>query len=187
MLDLLLGVGIPAPIKQDTLTLITKEPPAIVQTVAPVEPTLAQKISSNYYSCNTETHFIRADNATCLLKPQSSTSRAQNTATRPQNGSYSNDMMPGYCTFWAKSQRPDLPRGLGNANTWFARATSMGVPTGTIPRVGAVATTTRGSEGHVSIVVEVLGDKIYVSEMNVEGWNILSYAWYPASDYLYIY
>jgi surface antigen len=100
---------------------------------------------------------------------------------------YANDMTPGYCTFWAKSQRPDLPTGLGNANTWYARASTWGLPVGSTPRVGAVATTTRGAEGHVSIVEKVKGNQIYVSEMNVQGWNVLSYAWYPASDYLYIY
>jgi surface antigen len=100
---------------------------------------------------------------------------------------YANDMTPGYCTFWAKSQRPDLPTGLGNANTWYSRASAWGLPVGSTPRVGAVATTTRGAEGHVSIVEKIKGSQIYVSEMNVQGWNVLSYAWYPSGDYLYIY
>jgi surface antigen len=104
-----------------------------------------------------------------------------------KSGSYANDMTPGYCTHWAKSQRPDLPTGLGNANTWYSRARDMGLSVGSTPKVGAVATTTRGAEGHVSIVEKVKGNMIYVSEMNVQGWNVLSYAWYPASDYLYVY
>lgn len=104
-----------------------------------------------------------------------------------RSGTYANDMTAGYCTFWAKSQRPDLPTGLGNANTWYSRASAWGLPVGSTPRVGAVATTTRGAEGHVSIVEKIKGNQIYVSEMNVQGWNVLSYAWYPASDYSYIY
>lgn len=101
--------------------------------------------------------------------------------------SYANDMSYGQCTYWAKSKRPDLPTGLGNANTWYIRARSMGLAVGSTPKVGAVATTTRGARGHVSIVELVKGNMIYVSEMNVHGVGVLSYAWYPASDYLYIY
>ena len=101
--------------------------------------------------------------------------------------SFANDMSYGQCTYWAKSKRPDLPTGLGNANTWYIRARSMGLAVGSTPKVGAVATTTRGARGHVSIVELVKGNMIYVSEMNVHGVGVLSYAWYPASDYLYIY
>lgn len=101
--------------------------------------------------------------------------------------SYHNDMSYGQCTYWAKSKRPDLPTGLGNANTWYSRARSMGFAVGSTPRVGAVATTARGARGHVSIVEQINGNMIYVSEMNVHGVGVLSYAWYPASDYQYIY
>lgn len=101
--------------------------------------------------------------------------------------SYGNDMSYGQCTYWAKSKRPDLPTGLGNANTWYSRARAMGFAVGSTPRVGAVATTTRGARGHVSIVEQIKGNMIYVSEMNVHGVGVLSYAWYPATDYQYIY
>ena len=101
--------------------------------------------------------------------------------------SFANDMSYGQCTYWAKSKRPDLPTGLGNANTWYSRARAMGFAVGAAPRIGAVATTTRGVRGHVSIVEQIKGNMIYVSEMNVHGVGVLSYAWYPASDYLYIY
>ena len=101
--------------------------------------------------------------------------------------SFANDMSYGQCTYWAKSKRPDLPTGLGNANTWYSRARAMGFAVGAAPRIGAVATTTRGVRGHVSIVEQIKGNMIYVSEMNVHGVGVLSYAWYPASDYQYIY
>lgn len=93
----------------------------------------------------------------------------------------------GYCTWYVKNRKPSIPNGLGNANTWYSRAHSAGLATGTSPRVGAVATTTRGSLGHVAYVERVSGGRIYVAEMNVAGWNVASHAWYPASDYLYIY
>ena len=74
-----------------------------------------------------------------------STTSIQTPVKPPQNGSYANDMTPGYCTFWAKSQRPDLPTGLGNANTWYARASAWGLQVGSEHRVGAVATTKLGA------------------------------------------
>ncbi|MCA9333315.1 LysM peptidoglycan-binding domain-containing protein [Candidatus Saccharibacteria bacterium] len=98
-----------------------------------------------------------------------------------------NDMTYGYCTWHVKNLRPDLPVGLGNANTWYARSQAIGLPVGSEPRIGAVATTTRGAEGHVSYVLKVDNGKIFVSEMNVQGYGIVSYAWYAAGDYLYIY
>lgn len=109
--------------------------------------------------------------------------------TAPLNspGTNYNDMDYGYCTWYAKSRRPDLPTGLGNANTWYSRANSMGLPTGDIPAIGAVATTTRGSLGHVGIVDGINGSQVLISEMNVSGWSVMSQAWYPATDYLYIY
>lgn len=125
--------------------------------------------------------------AVSVLQTVEYTFTAQTPIRNAVNGSQANDMTPGYCTFWAKSQRPDLPTGLGNANSWYSRASAWGLPVGSTPRVGAVATTTRGAEGHVSIVEKISGSQIYVSEMNVQGWNVLSYAWYSSGDYLYIY
>lgn len=109
------------------------------------------------------------------------------TAPLNSQGTNYNDMDYGYCTWYAKSRRPDLPTGLGNANTWYSRANSMGLPTGDIPAIGAVATTTRGSLGHVGIVDGINGSQVLISEMNVRGWSVMSQAWYPATDYLYIY
>jgi surface antigen len=59
---------------------------------------------------------------------------------------------------------------------------------GSTPRVGAVATTTAGGLGHVAIVESVNGDgTVRVSEMNYEGWNIVSSRTANASSFLYIY
>jgi surface antigen len=102
-------------------------------------------------------------------------------------GNSGNDMDYGYCTWFVKNLRPDLPKGLGNANTWYARASAWGLPVGSVPRVGAVATTTRGYYGHVSLVTGIEGDLIHVTEMNVAGFGVQSNGTYPASEYLYIY
>lgn len=124
----------------------------------------------------------RAEQARLAQIPKSVQKVAQ-TAVKTATNSYS----WGQCVYWAKSKRPDLPTGLGNANTWYSRARAMGFAVGAAPRIGAVATTTRGVRGHVSIVEQIKGNMIYVSEMNVHGVGVLSYAWYPASDYQYIY
>jgi surface antigen len=82
----------------------------------------------------------------------------------------------GYCTYWvallrAKAGNP-VPTNLGNASTWAVRAAAYGLPTGTIPRVGAaVVLSTRGA-GHVGYVTAVNSDgSITISEMNHIGWN----------------
>lgn len=93
----------------------------------------------------------------------------------------------GYCTWFVKNMRPDLPNNLGNANTWYSQAAAQGMSVGSTPRVGAVATTTRGSLGHVAYVTGVSGGMVTITEMNVQGWNVQSSQTAPASDYLYIY
>ncbi|HRF69914.1 MAG TPA: CHAP domain-containing protein [Candidatus Pelethenecus sp.] len=171
--------------QQAILNVINKPPAQVIK----VELTVDQKIKSNFYKCNTDIEWIRADDATCLPKQVISTPKTEKAVTKPVRASqtYNNDMTPGYCTWHVKNLRPDLPTGLGNANTWYSRANAKGLSVGTTPQVGAVATTTRGTEGHVSYVLQVSNGQILVSEMNVEGWNITSQAWYPSSDYLYIY
>lgn len=186
---MILPIQGPLPSQQEIINLIVEKPPAIVQ-IAP-ELTVEEKIKQNFYKCNTDTHYIRADNATCLAKPITTQQPARKAATEPirasQGGSYANDMSYGYCTWYVKNIRSDLPTGLGNANTWYTRAQAMGLPVGSSPRVGAVATTTSGGLGHVAYVLAVSDGMVYVTEMNVRGWNIENKAWYPASNFLYIY
>lgn len=95
-----------------------------------------------------------------------------------------NGYVRGYCTWYAKNRRPDLPNNLGNADTWVSRARAQGIPTGSIPRVGAI-----GQQGmHVVYVESVNGDgTVTVSEMNYNGWNVISSRTVSASNFLYIY
>lgn len=94
----------------------------------------------------------------------------------------------GYCTWYVKNRRPDLPNNLGNANTWYARAAGQGYSVGTAPRAGAVGTTTAGDLGHVVYVERVNGDgTIVISEMNYQAWNVTSSRTASASDFVYIY
>lgn len=99
----------------------------------------------------------------------------------------------GYCTWWVAKLRAaagnPVPVGLGNASTWYYRATAFGLPTGSTPRVGAaVVTSTRGA-GHVAYVTAVHDDgSITISEMNHIGWNRTDTRDLPAnSSYRYIY
>jgi surface antigen len=180
-------LGVQAPTQQDIINLINDKPPAIVKVV---EPTLQDKIKKNYYKCKTDIEYIRADNARCLAKPVqtvSKTTQTKKTVKSAVRASNRNDMTPGYCTFWVKQNRPDLPSGLGNANSWYSRASSIGLAVGSVPKIGAVATTTRGAEGHVALVIGMSGSQIQVSEMNVQGWNVVSTAWYPSNTFQYIY
>lgn len=168
-------------VKSDTLTKIAKQ-----------EDTTVERLWQKNTQLTNPDLLEIGQELTIPLKDEVLPERP-NTPLTPKVGSQptvrgsGNDQYKGYCTWHVMNLRPDLPRGLGNANTWFARAQAFGLPTGSEPRVGAVATTTRGSLGHVSYVLKVEGGRIYVSEMNVVGWNIQSNAWYPASDYLYIY
>jgi surface antigen len=94
---------------------------------------------------------------------------------------------PGYCTWYVKNRRPDLPNNLGNANTWYSRAAAMGLPHGSTPRAGAVGTTTAGDLGHVVYVESVSGGTVTISEMNYNGLYSQRTRTAPASEFLYIY
>ena len=69
----------------------------------------------------------------------------------------------GYCTWYAKEKRPDLPNMLGNGGQWTANAAARGYATGRTARAGAIAET----PGHVMYVEKVYGDgTMLISEMN---------------------
>lgn len=91
----------------------------------------------------------------------------------------------GYCTWYVKNMRPDLPNNLGNADTWYSRAAAQGMSVGSTPRVGAVAATK--AYMHVALVVSIDGDRVLVKEMNYKAWNVVSTRWTSASEFLYIY
>lgn len=118
----------------------------------------------------------RASNA-----PASSNQLTQQYAAGDSSG---NRYSKGYCTWYAKSRRPDLPNNLGNANTWAARASAQGIATGSEPRAAAI-----GQQGmHVVYVESVNGNgTVTVSEMNFEGFGVISSRTVSASNFRYIY
>lgn len=90
----------------------------------------------------------------------------------------------GWCTWYAKQMRPDLPNNLGNGGSWVANAAAQGIPTGSTPQVGAIAE----QPGHVAYVEAVNGNMVTISEM---GWNYqqgqFNRRTVPASNFRYIY
>lgn len=90
----------------------------------------------------------------------------------------------GYCTYYAKSRRPDLPNNLGNADTWVVMAAAQGLATGSAPRAGAI-----GQQGMHVVYIESVNNNgtVTVSEMNFNGWGVVSSRTVPASTFMYIY
>lgn len=96
-----------------------------------------------------------------------------------------NTYFKGYCTWYVKERRPDLPNRLGNGGQWVASAAAQGYATGSTPQVGAVAETS----GHVAYVEAVNADgTITISDMNgAAGFGNVGSRNVPASQYNYIY
>jgi surface antigen len=88
----------------------------------------------------------------------------------------------GYCT-WYVANRISVPSNWGNANTWDNFAPSSGWTVSQVPRVGAIAQSNAGGEGHVGIVEAVSpdGTMIKYSDMNgLAGWGRVGYSdWVP--------
>ncbi|MBA3758213.1 LysM peptidoglycan-binding domain-containing protein [Candidatus Saccharibacteria bacterium] len=112
--------------------------------------------------------------------------RAQtNAASTASRGSASgNTYAAGYCTWYAKSRRSDLPNNLGNANTWVARASAQGISTGSTPVAGAI-----GQRGmHVVYVESVNADgSANISEMNYQALGQVTSRTVPGNYFQYIY
>jgi surface antigen len=102
------------------------------------------------------------------------------TSSQKSGNAYS----PGNCTWYVKNRRPDIPNNLGNASSWLNRARSQGLPTGTLPRVGAVGK----RSNHVVYVERVNSDNtVTISEMNHLGFNKISHRTLPFNYFEYIY
>ncbi len=106
-------------------------------------------------------------------------------AVRANRGSSNgNGYVAGYCTWYVKSLRPDLPNNLGNASTWVSRAAAQGMPTGSTPRVGAVAQ----RNNHVAYVTGVNGDgTINITEMNYRALYQETNRTVPANQWSFVY
>jgi surface antigen len=108
----------------------------------------------------------------------------QTTQVQPRGSVSANGYVAGYCTWYVKNRRPDMPNNLGNASSWVSRAAAQGLPTGSSPRVGAV-----GQRGNHVVYVESVNDDgtVTISEMNHKGLYVQTTRTLPASYFSYIY
>lgn len=163
------------------LMLSAEMPPLnpLIQTVIEikqeaVEPppkiyTIEEKIELDFYNCEPE-RYIRKDTAECgAIRPEfrpktTTTARVAEKPVRQARGASDGNLYAaGNCTYYAKSMRPDLPNNLGNADMWTINARAQGIPTGTTPKVGAIAQ--KGM--HVVYVTGVNSDGTF----NLSEWN----------------
>ena len=103
----------------------------------------------------------------------------------PAGSTSGNTYYYGYCTWYAKERRPDLPNMLGNGGQWTANAAARGYATGTTPRAGAIAE----QPGHVMYVESVNANgTMVISEMNgTAGWGNISTRTVSSSGKTFIY
>lgn len=186
-----LNTNFPKPepeVKQETSTvqiiepeMEEPEPPA-----TPPEPSLEEKIKTNFYNCNQATQYIRADNAQCLDKPVYKPQITQTRATQPLRGSQSkgNTYSPGYCTWGVKNWVSWVPNGWGNGNQWAGRASAQGYTVGSNPRIGDVAAAR--SYNHVAVVFGVGKGTVTIKEMNYKGRYSVNTRTTPISEWQYI-
>ena len=78
----------------------------------------------------------------------------------------------GYCTWWVAHKRY-VPWS-GNAWQWYGNAQAYGTSTGSTPVPGAIMVTWESGVGHVAYVESVSGNSFTVSEMNYQGYGIVS-------------
>ena len=118
------------------------------------------------------------------IRARSINASAVSAAPRARTSSAGNTYAPGYCTWYAKSRRPDLPNRMGNASSWISSAAAQGFATGSTPRAGAI-----GQQGnHVVYIEAVNGDgTVTVSEMNYRGLYVKSSRTASAGSFRYIY
>lgn len=88
------------------------------------------------------------------------------------SGSSYNRFPYGWCTYYVASRR-NVPWS-GNAGDWYWNARSMGYATGRTPAPGAIMVTGESGWGHVAYVESVNGGSFTVSEMNYQGWGVVS-------------
>lgn len=99
---------------------------------------------------------------------------------------YANDYAWGNCTAFVASV-VQVPDNLGNANTWAAMASQDGYTVSPTPKVGSVAQTSAGYEGHVALVEDVQGSQVLIKEANVQGLGVVDERWVDSGQFRYIY
>lgn len=166
--------------KKEQVQQLSKELETLKQQKTVTETQLQEKAASEAQK-QAEIDKLQAQLKAKAAVPKTATVRVSGRGGAVTAG---NTYTYGYCTWYVKNRRPDIPNGWGNAMDWFPNAQASGWPTGSTPRVGAV-----GTQGnHVVYVEQVNGDgTVTISEMNYRGWNVASSRVASSSDFRYIY
>ncbi|MFZ2544467.1 MAG: CHAP domain-containing protein [Candidatus Saccharimonadales bacterium] len=129
-----------------------------------------------------QTYATPVNNTTTYIAP---TNQYNKPTVTTRSSSAGNTYTYGYCTYYAKQRRPDLPNMLGNGGQWVANASARGLATGSVPQAGAIAET----PGHVAYVESVNDNgTIVISEMNgPAGFGVVGTRTVPANQAHYIY
>jgi surface antigen len=149
-------------------------------------PAAAEELPDRFGNWNAQQVVAPAPQAQAVVQTPAYTATPQPSAQPVVAASSAgNTYYQGYCTWYAKQRRPDLPNMLGNGGQWVANAAARGYATGTAPRAGSIAEI----PGHVAYVEAVNGDgTIVISEMNgPAGFGVVGTRTVPASQYRYIY
>ncbi|MEK7447295.1 MAG: LysM peptidoglycan-binding domain-containing protein [Patescibacteria group bacterium] len=96
----------------------------------------------------------------------------QRTRVASYSGSSYNRFPYGWCTYYVASRR-NVPWS-GNAGDWYWNAQRSGYSVGRAPSAGAIMVTGESGWGHVAYVESVNGGSFTVSEMNYNGWGVVS-------------
>lgn len=93
----------------------------------------------------------------------------------------------GFCTWYVKTRRSDIPSNWSDAYLWLSNAITSGYQwSPSIPKVGAIAWESAGD--HVAYVEAVYKNgTVKISEMNYVGWDIKSFRTVPSTYFDYIY
>jgi surface antigen len=147
----------------------------------PPELSLEDKIKLNINNCNTDTHWISAEDATCLPKRSQvpvSTQKASTGFENAPQGYYPK----GQCTWYVSTRRP--VGQWGDASEWKANALADGYTFSATPVPGAIA----WRLGHVAYV-ETVHDNgtVTISEANYDYRGSIRTITIPVSEYQYLY
>lgn len=157
--------------------------PIVIEQKVEQEPTVQEKIESNYYKCDESVQYIRADTAECIPKPAPQPKPVEVPSEPIKSGSNaSSGWFPvGQCTWWVSTKRP--VGQWNDATDWLRQARRDGYTISKVPIAGAIG----WEYGHVVYVEAVEGSRVQISEANYDYRGSIRTIWVNASRYTYIY
>lgn len=167
--DTLSGLGMKFDLKLATLKYVNN-----ISDEDRIRPGTKLKIPPKGYEISSALIAKREkENAKLALANRNTVTRSSTKRSNVAPGSRSNGYPYGWCTYYVATQRY-VPPSWGNAKEWLGSARRSGYSTGSEPAVGAIVVTSESGWGHLAYVESVSGGKIIVSEMNYEGWGVVS-------------